>query len=590
MSSGVQPDGLAGVVAGVSAICTVGLGSGLNYRGYNVKDLTDKTETFEEVAYLLLRGTLPTRRELDAYLLRQGTARKLSSNMKTMLEMLPKDTHPMDVLRVSVSLIGCLEPEPEDPDVRVHDDTAVDVAERLMAVLPCAVLHWFHFSHYGRRIDVSTSKRDPRETMAAHFLRLLHQSGYDSSPDRDMIRTLDKSFICYAEHDYNASTFAARVTTATLSDAYSAFTTAIGTLRGPLHGGANEATMELLSTFENPDDAERKLHEMFSQKKLVMGFGHRIYKAGDPRSPIMEECSRALSQKPGRTTLLFNISKRVEEVMMSEKGMYPNADFYSASAYHYCGFGAPSLLAEPTVSVTDRFGARGFAKKSPPKQKTKEEKQQSAQRKKDLRDRREADKFLSLEDTKSVGSLTPAERRQQRLDQKMEHANMLKEQTQALDEEVKEMKSALQEVQVEQASPELFRSITVAEKPLLSVSQMSIVNATTVNFSVFDDGLAGACQKAIQLRGKNWTISVVLPKVTREVRNECLNRCKGILKKYQRNVNSIKGSMLEENRRMMPSTEMEKTEAAKIEKIYKQRADQLVALLREKEQAMSKAA
>ncbi|KAF4746631.1 hypothetical protein FOZ63_019054 [Perkinsus olseni] len=253
-------------------------------------------------------------------------------------------------------------------------------------------------------------------------------------------------------------------------------------------------------------------------------------------------------------------------------------------------FGAPSLLTEPTVSVTDRFGARGFAKKSPPKQKTKEEKQQSAQRKKDLRDRREADKFLSLEDTKSVGSLTPAERRQQRLDQKMEHANMLKEQTQALDDEVKEMKSALQEVQVEQASPELFRSITVAEKPLLSISQMSIVNATTVNFSVFDDGLAGACQKAIQLRGKNWTISVVLPKVTREVRNECLNRCKGILKKYQRNVNSIKGSMLEENRRMMPSTEMEKTEAAKIEKICKQRADQLVALLREKEQAMSKAA
>ncbi|KAF4700454.1 hypothetical protein FOZ62_030764, partial [Perkinsus olseni] len=253
-------------------------------------------------------------------------------------------------------------------------------------------------------------------------------------------------------------------------------------------------------------------------------------------------------------------------------------------------FAAPSLLTEPTVSVTDRFGARGFAKKSPPKQKTKEEKQQSAQRKKDLRDRREADKFLSLEDTKSVGSLTPAERRQQRLDQKMEHANMLKEQTQALDEEVKEMKSALQEVQVEQASPELFRSITVAEKPLLSISQMSIVNATTVNFSVFDDGLAGACQKAIQLRGKNWTISVVLPKVTREVRNECLNRCKGILKKYQRNVNSIKASMLEENRRMMPSTEMEKTEAAKVEKIYKQRADQLVALLREKEQAMSKAA
>ncbi|EER19578.1 2-methylcitrate synthase, putative [Perkinsus marinus ATCC 50983] len=341
MSSGVQADGLAGVVAGVSAICTVGLGSGLNYRGYNVKDLTDKTETFEEVAYLLLRGVLPTRRELSAFLLRQGAARKLSPNMHTMLEMLPKDTHPMDVLRVSVSLIGCLEPEAEDPDVRIRDNTAVDVAERLMAVLPCAVLYWFHFSHYGRRIDVSTSKRDPQETMAAHFLRLLHQTGYDTPPDRDMIKTLDKSFICYAEHDYNASTFAARVTTATLSDAYSAFTTAIGTLRGPLHGGANEATMELLSTFESPEDAEKKLHEMFTKKKLVMGFGHRIYKTGDPRSPIMEECSKALSQKPGRTSLLFNISKRVEEVLKAEKGMYPNADFYSASAYHYCGVPTP---------------------------------------------------------------------------------------------------------------------------------------------------------------------------------------------------------------------------------------------------------
>ncbi|EEQ99415.1 Citrate synthase, putative [Perkinsus marinus ATCC 50983] len=156
-----------------------------------------------------------------------------------------------------------------------------------------------------------------------------------------MIKTLDKSFICYAEHDYNASTFAARVTTATLSDAYSAFTTAIGTLRGPLHGGANEATMELLSTFESPEDAEKKLHEMFTKKKLVMGFGHRIYKTGDPRSPIMEECSRALSQKPGRTSLLFNISKRVQEVLKAEKGMYPNADFYSASAYHYCGVPTP---------------------------------------------------------------------------------------------------------------------------------------------------------------------------------------------------------------------------------------------------------
>ncbi|KAF4661048.1 hypothetical protein FOL47_006861 [Perkinsus chesapeaki] len=251
----------------------------------------------------------------------------------------------------------------------------------------------------------------------------------------------------------------------------------------------------------------------------------------------------------------------------------------------------------PALSVTAApFGYRGFAKKSPPKQKSKEEKQQSAQRKKDLKDRREADKFISLDDTKTVGSLTPAERRQQRLDQKMEHGNMLKEQTRALDDEVKEMRSALQEVQVEQASPELFRSITVAEKPLLSISQMSIVNATTVNFSVFDDSLAGACQKAIQLRGKNWTVNkdgnkigVILPKVTREVRNECLNRCKGILKKYQRNVNAIKANMLEENKKMMPSTEMEKTEAAKIEKIYKQRADQLLALLKEKEQAMSKA-
>ena len=325
--------GLSGIEAGESAICTVGLGTGLNYRGFQLQDLCENC-IFEEVAHLLIREKLPSSPQLKAYLKRLNTYRVLPVKLRSVLELIPRSAHPMDVLRTTSSFLGCL-------DMQVSAKETADTAERLMSMFPSAVMYWYHFTHSGgMRID--TSGLGDSETMASHFLRLVNK-GTRAVPPKLHIKTVDVSMICYAEHDFNASTFAARVTTGTQSDVYSAITTAIGTLRGPLHGGANEAAMDMLESFTSPDDADKKVHEMLSQKKLIMGFGHRVYKGpnGDPRNAIMKRYSKQLGVNPQ----LFAISERVEHILADEKKMYPNADFYAASAYNQCGI--PTCLFTP---------------------------------------------------------------------------------------------------------------------------------------------------------------------------------------------------------------------------------------------------
>ena len=342
--------GLVGVYADESAICTVGLsGMGLNYRGYAIEELAEHCE-FEEVAYLLLYGRLPTRRERDEYVARLAPMRALPPALCTILEQLPATAHPMDVQRTACSAIGTMETEPEDPKARTPEGGA-RVAERLMSVLGSAVLYWYHFKTSGVRAVPSV---DPNETMASAFVRMLKAptNGASFTPDPLHVRTVDASMTLYAEHDLAATTFAARVTISSLSDMHSAITTAIGTLRGPLHGGANEAVMHMLKPYRSPDAAESAIREMLAKKQLVMGFGHRIYKGGDPRNKVFKGISRMLSMEregSGGDPTLYAVSERVEKLMETEKNMFPNADFYAASSYYQCGI--PIELFTPIFVV-----------------------------------------------------------------------------------------------------------------------------------------------------------------------------------------------------------------------------------------------
>ena len=321
--------GLAGVVAGQSAIATVGQeGAGLNYRGYSIDDLAEHA-TFEEVAYLLHYERLPTRVELEAYTNKLVSLRHLPSSLKTVLKLIPQNTHPMDVLRTACSLLGTLEPENDFSQ-------QYDIADRLLALFPGIMCYWYAYHHQDREIDGESNE----STIGGHFLALLHNRE-PSQLERDMMNV---SLILYAEHEFNASTFAARVTAATLADFYSAITSAIGTLRGPLHGGANEAAMELLEKFKSPDEAERELMKMLANKEKIMGFGHRVYKDCDPRSDIIKRWSHKLAENNG-DMLLYNVSEQIEAVMRREKKLFPNLDFYSASAYHYAGI--PTHLFTP---------------------------------------------------------------------------------------------------------------------------------------------------------------------------------------------------------------------------------------------------
>lgn len=344
--------GLAGVSAGQTAICTVGKeGVGLTYRGYAIEDLAEKAE-FEEVAHLLIYGALPTRAQLDAYKKRLAGLRGLPQELKTALEQLPKDSHPMDVMRTGCSVLGCLEPE---------TDTAqqYDKADRLLASFASMLLYWYHFAQSGARIEVETDD----DTVGGHFLHLLHRE----APSPEHARCMSVSLILYAEHEFNASTFTARVVAATLSDFYSAITGAIGALRGPLHGGANEAAMALISHFKNADDAERGLREMLARKDKIMGFGHRVYKTSDPRNGIIKQWSRKFSEEGHDRDYrrnLYRISERVEKIMLEEKNLFPNADFYHATAYHFMGIPTPLFTPIFVISRLTGWAAHVFEQRA----------------------------------------------------------------------------------------------------------------------------------------------------------------------------------------------------------------------------------
>jgi 2-methylcitrate synthase len=321
--------GLAGVVAGTTSISTVGEeGAGLTYRGYSIDDLVESV-SFEEVAYLLLYGDLPGPKALQAYRDRLKGLRELPPALAALLEGIPGETHAMDVLRTGCSFLGCLEPE--------EDFTGQwDAADRLLALFPSMLAYWYRFHHEGERLET----RSDADSLAGHFLTLLH----GSPPTALQQAALEASLILYAEHEFNASTFTARTVASTLADYHSAITAAIGALRGPLHGGANEAAMALIERFPDPDAAERGVLEMLARKDRIMGFGHRVYRKRDPRSPRIQAWSRRLSWS-APDAHVYAVSERIEAVMRREKGLFPNLDFYSASAYHFMG--VPTCLFTP---------------------------------------------------------------------------------------------------------------------------------------------------------------------------------------------------------------------------------------------------
>ena len=340
--------GLRGQVAGKTSLSTVGkAGKGLTYRGYEIEVLADKA-SFEEVAYMLLYGNLPNQEEFNTYSAKLKKLRVLPSELKEVLENIPASAHPMDVMRTGCSMLGNLEPEGEFTNQNSS-------ADRILASMASIIVYWYKFSHEDIKVDLETDY----ETIGGHFLSLLTGKG----PSEDEIRCLDTSLILYAEHGFNASTFTARTCASTLSDIHSCITGAIGTLRGPLHGGANEAAMEMIEKYSSREEARQAVLEMLEKKEKIMGFGHAVYSTEDPRNKIIKSWAEKLS-KAGRDETLYQVSEEIEKTMDEEKNMFANTDFFMASAYHYLGI--PTKLFTPlfVIGRTSGWAANIFEQRA----------------------------------------------------------------------------------------------------------------------------------------------------------------------------------------------------------------------------------